>query len=347
MVFGLFSGATKTIAVMGATGLQGGAVVKAFKELNDDDITIRAITRDPTSEKALAIESMVDEIVQANGDDEDSMVKAFDGCYGAFIVSNFWEDLDVRHEMQTLRTIKEAAKKAGVKHVVLSTLDDSRHFVNEADNKNTWKVLDEELGMYVPHFDGKGEVGEEYAAELPATLLYTTLYYESFINYSMGPSRQNDSDPYAITFPMADKKLSMVAVEDIGKAACAILQDDSYIGKTVGVQSEALTCEDIAALFAKICGQPVQYNAVPTEVYASFGFPGADDLANMMRYYAENEEAFLSRRELGDLEEKMGGVVSLEDWITKNKDAFVLEETKPAAPKPAIVKDTGCNCAIM
>jgi len=316
----------KLIAVMGATGAQGGAVVQAFNNLSCDKFEIRAITRNPEKETAKALEVKVKEIIKADADDEESMVKAFEGCHGAFIVSNFWQDCDVQHEMESLRVCKEAAKKAGVKHVVLSVLDDTRTFVNNAKNKDTWKVLDEELGMYVPHFDGKGEVGEEYLGELPTTCLYTTFYYENFINFGMGPSRQADTDPYAITLPMSDKKLTLVKVEDIGKCACAIFQDESFIGKTVGVSSDTLTCEEIAAVFSEICGQKVIYNDVPVEVYAGFGFPGADDLANMFRCFVEYEEAFVESRTIPEsIMSKMGGVTKLKEWIVANKDSFVLD----------------------
>eukprot|EP00957_Ditylum_brightwellii_P210707 15365281-Ditylum_brightwellii.AAC.1 len=200
--------------------------------------------------------------------------------------------------MKTLYTCKEAAKKAGLKHVVLSGLEDTHKFVNNAENKATWKVLDEELVMYVPHIDGKGEVGEEYLAnaDLPVTLLYTSFYYKNFINFGMGPTHQADTDPYGITFPMSDKKLSMVLVEDIGKCTCAIFQHESFIGKTVGVASENLTCEEIALVFPKVCGQKVTYCAVPPEVYTSFGFPGAEELANMFCFFAENEEEHVEYR---------------------------------------------------
>jgi uncharacterized protein YbjT (DUF2867 family) len=317
---------TKTIAVMGATGSQGGAVVKAFHNLDNSNFKIRAITRNPDSEKAKAVESMVDEVVKADGDDVDSLVAAFQGCHGVYVVSNFWEDMDVRHEMKTIRTIKDALKIAKVKHVVLSTLPDTRNFVNEAENKDSWTVLDKELGMYTPHFDGKGEVELEYVAELPTTLMYTTFYMENFIAFGMGPSRQADTDPYSITFPMGDAKLAMVTVEDIGKCACAIFQDQSLIGKPVGVHSEALTCKEIAEVFTKVCGQPVQYNAVPTDVYAKFDFPGADDLANMFRFFAESEPIFIeSHTPPASIRSKMGGTSTFEGWLTANKTAFDLQ----------------------
>lgn len=251
------------------------------------------------------------------------MVKAFEGCYGAFILSNFWEDMDVKHEMKTLRTCKEAAKKAGLKHVVLSTLEDTRKFVNEQDNKDSWKVLTEDSKMYVPHFDGKGEVDIEYDAELPCTRLYTCAYMENFINFGWF-AKQGDSDAYGITFPMAaEKKLALVAIEDIGKCACAIFKDPSMIGKSVGVMSDALTGPEIAATFNKVTGKTVSYNPVPVEVYASFGFPGCEDLANMFRYYDENEAAFLKAREIPkSVLKDMGGVVNFEEYVTANKAAF-------------------------
>ncbi len=341
LVSALSGDSTKTIAVLGATGNQGGSVVKAFHALCDDNYEIRAITRDPESEKAKALAPFVNEVVKANGDDEDSMVKAFEGCYGAFVVTNWWEDMDTVHEMKTLRTIKAAAKKAGVKHVVLSSIEDTRSYVDKLENKDTWEVL-HEGGMYVPHFDGKGEIGVEYLAELPSTLVNIPFYMENFINFGMGPSRQAETDPYAITFPMGSAKMSMVAVEDIGKCICAVLQDKSYIGKSVGVQSDVMTCEDIAATFAKVCGQPVNYNAVPADVYASFGFPGAKELAIMFRFYEECAEDVIANRTPSDeLLEKMGSVVTLEDFITANKGSFVLEpmseKESEDEEKPAII----------
>lgn len=86
-----------------------------------------------------------------------------------------------------------------------------------------------------------------------------------------------------------------------------------------------MTCKEIAYTFSKVLGVPVVYNDVPTEVYASFGFPGADDLANMFRYEKEFQEEFLSNREMSsDFMEKMGGRESFEDWLTANKNAFKL-----------------------
>lgn len=352
LIESLTGGGKKTIAVMGATGAQGGSVVKAFNALGNDNFQLRAITRDPESEKAKAIEPLVHEVVKADGDDEESMVKAFEGCYGAFIVSNFWQDMDAKHEKETLLTCCAAAKKAGLKHVVLSTLEDTRETINASENKDTWKVLNDE-GMYVPHFDAKGEVTSAYD-EVPVTKLYTCAYMENFIYFGWGPTRQAENQPYGITFPMGDKKMALVSVEDIGKAACAIFQDTSLIGQSVGVMSDVVTGEEMAATFTKICGEKVNYNAVPTEVYASFGFPGCEDLANMFRYYVDYESDFLKSRTIPESVLKtMGGTVKFEDFVTANKDTWKLEpmsapETSPKAePKSTAVQGNADACCII
>lgn len=234
--------------------------------------------------------------------------------------------MNVVHEMETMRTCINAAKAAGVKHICLSSLDDCRILINKADNKDTWKVLgDESHGMYVPHFDGKGQVMNEFTdSGLPITNLLTTFYYENFIYFGMGPAKHGDG-PHAITFPMGDAKKAMVSVADIGKAACAILRDPSTIGKTMGVTSDVLTYKEVADIFSKVLGVPVIYNSVPTDVYASFGFPGADDLANMFRYEKEFEEQVLACREMDpSFVQKMGGRQSFEEWLTANKGSFIL-----------------------
>ena len=316
----------KVIAVVGATGLQGGATVRAFyslKEKGNDEYIIRAVTRYPESEKAKVIEPLVDEVVEADLNDEESLVKAFDGCYGAFIVTNYWETMDVEKETEQLRNAKEATKKAGLAHVVISTLEDTREFVNNSDSKDSWTTPHE--GMYVPHFDGKGKFAQECLDEgIPATYLYTTCYFENFIT-ALKPSRQSDKGPFALTIPMSDSKLVMVAVADIGKMACAILQDPNLIGKKVGVSSESMTVKEIADCFTKVTGKEVVYNKIPWNIFASFGFPGADDLANMFRFYDENAEGCLSSLEVSeDMKKKMGGVYSFEEWLTENKASLTL-----------------------
>lgn len=90
--------------------------------------------------------------------------------------------------------------------------------------------------------------------------------------------------------------------------------------------SDALTGEEMAAAFSKLNdGKTVKYNAVPVDVYASFGFPGADELANMFRFYTDNEEAFLKSRDIPpSVKKTMVGTVSFEDFLNANKEKFTL-----------------------
>jgi hypothetical protein len=203
---------------------------------------------------------------------------------------------------------------------------DCREFVNAANNKDTWKVLLENDGFnsVVPHFDGKGAAAKDFATAVPTTRFETTFYYENFINFGMGPTKHAPDHPYAITFPMKDAKMAMISVRDIGKAVIALFKDSNTINTTVPVTSENLTCKEIADIFTKVCGYEVIYNDVPVDVFAGFGFPGADDLANMFRYFEENEEQFVGDRNIEKMEALMGEPTNkLEDWVTENKEAFV------------------------
>ena len=322
---------SKVIAILGATGKQGCAVIKAFHSLCGDpsQYKLRAITRDANSRRSQSLMSsgLVDEIFQADVTQEKSLLRAFEGCYGAFVVSdNKLETGYAAKEMAALRNVKRALLRSpSIEHVVFSTSTDTRPYISKAETVNSWKILDEKSRMFVPHMDGKSEIGLEFIAELPTTLLLTSFYTDNFIHFGMGPSRTDKDSPYGITFPMANEKLVMVTVEDIGKCACAIFQEGkSYIGKHIGVSSDVLTGNEIAEIFTKVCGQKVQYNNVPTDVYATF-FPGAQDLANMFRFYVEFADIYVKSRTIPKkLLNRMGGVTSLEEYLIKNKNFFNL-----------------------
>lgn len=265
---------------MGATGNQGGAVVEALLKVSDK-FDIRAITRTPDSEKAKALAAKGIEVVKADADDEDAMTKAFSGAYGAFLVTNFWSDMNMQHEIDQTKTLQKAVIAADVKHAVLSTLEDTRPVINESADVDTWRVVEEDMQSYVPHFDGKGQASKEFlASSAPTTLLYTTFYYDNFITYGMGPQKHGEDQPYAITFPTGDSSFVMDSFQDIGESASAIFQDPSLIGTHQGVASSCHSGQEIADAFSKVLGVPVVFNAVDTATYASFGFPGAAELAS-------------------------------------------------------------------
>jgi uncharacterized protein YbjT (DUF2867 family) len=270
----------KIIAIVGATGAQGGGLARAILNDPNGGFAARALTRDVHSEKAQALAKAGAEVVAADVDDPASLRRAFECAHGAFCVTFFWAHSSAEKEVAEAKAMAEAAKQTGVSHVIWSTLEDTRKWVPLDDNR-----MPTLAGKYkVPHFDGKGEGNQHFiVAGVPTTLLLTSFYWDNFIYFGMGPKKGPDGR-LALTLPMGDKKLPGMAAEDIGKCALGIFRKGGeFIGKTVGIAGEHLTGEQRAAAFSRALGQEVRYNAVTPEVYRSFGFPGADDLGNMFQ----------------------------------------------------------------
>jgi len=307
----------KVIAVIGSTGLQGGGLVRAIAADPSGEFAARAVTRDPSSEKAQALDGLAAEVVQADLDDRASLERAFAGAYGVFGVTNFWEHFSPDKEIEQARNIAEAAKAAGVTHVVWSTLEDMRQWVPIEDDR--MPTLNEK--WTVPHYDGKGEADKEFTARgLPVTLLQTSFYWDNMINFGMGPQRAEDGS-LAITFPIGDTRLPGMASEDIGKAALGIFKaGDEYIGKTVAIAGEHATGAEMAAALSDALGESVAYNAVSADAYRGFGFPGAEDLGNMFQVTSEFESEYAGKRDLGLTRKLNPELKDFRGWLAENKD---------------------------
>ena len=285
----------RAIAVVGATGAQGGGLVRAILDDPSGGFAARAIARNVTSDKARELAQLGAELVAADVDDEASLRKAFEGAHGAYCVTFFWAHFSPEKEMAEARNMARAAKAAGVRHVIWSTLEDTRQWVPLSDNR-----MPTLLGKYkVPHFDAKGESNKVFTdLGVPTTLLLTSFYWDNLIHFGMGPKKGPDGK-LAFTLPMGDKKLPGIAAEDIGKCAYGIFKKGrEFIGKTVGVAGEHLTGAQMAAALSKALDQEVRYNAVTPEAYRGFGFPGAEDLGNMFQFKRDFEEYFCGARNL-------------------------------------------------
>ncbi|MFC1509840.1 NmrA/HSCARG family protein, partial [Candidatus Omnitrophota bacterium] len=229
----------KIIAVVGATGAQGSGVVRAIMNDRNSEFTARALTRNIQSEKARALADLGAEVVAADLDNEESVNEAFKGAYGAYCVTFFWEHFSPDKEMAHARTMAQAAKENGLKHVIWSTLEDTRKWIPLNDSRMP-TLMDK---YKVPHFDSKGQANQVFAG-LPTTYLLTSFYWDNFIHFGMGPKKGPDGT-LALTLPMSDKKLPGIAVDDIGKCAYGIFKKGSkYIGKTVGIAGGHLTGSD-------------------------------------------------------------------------------------------------------
>jgi uncharacterized protein YbjT (DUF2867 family) len=276
---------------------------------------VRALTRHPDADKARALADAGAEVVAADLDDEASLVRAFEGAYGAFCVTNFWEHFQPERELTQAKAMANAAKKAGVRHVIWSTLEDTRRRVPLDDNR-----MPTLMGKYkVPHFDAKGEADHYFKdLGLPATLLLTSFYWDNMIGFGSGPAKGPDGR-YAITFPLGDKALPGIAVEDIGRCAYAIFKrGQEFIGRTVGIAGEHLTGTQMAEQLSKALGTPVGYNAISPDAYRSLGFPGADDLGNMFQYKRDFSDEFRGARDPAFARSLYPGLQDFKTWLAAN-----------------------------
>jgi uncharacterized protein YbjT (DUF2867 family) len=310
----------KIIAVVGATGSQGGGLARAILADPNGGFAVRAITRDTNKDNAKALASQGAEIVSANLDDVESLKKAFAGAHGVYAVTNFWEHFSGEKEKAQAKNIADAARAAGVKHVIWSTLEDTRKLMDASDKR--MPMLQEKYR--VPHFDAKAEA-DAYFAGLPVTYLVTSFYWDNLYMFGLAP-KKDDTGVYNWTFPMANSKLAGIAVEDIGKVAYGIFKAGSqYIGKTVGITGENLTINEMGEKLSTGLGiGPVKYNAVEANTYRSFGFPGADEMGNMFQVYCEFEKQVCGARSADVARQLNPQLQTFDQWLAKNKSRIPL-----------------------
>jgi uncharacterized protein YbjT (DUF2867 family) len=311
----------KTIAVVGATGAQGGGLVRAILADPGGGFAARALTRDPDGAKARELGKLGAEVVAANVDDVDSLKKAFAGAHGAFCVTFFWDHLSPDRELAQARAMAQAAKSAGVKHVIWSTLEDTRKWVRLDDPR-----MPTLQGRYkVPHFDAKGEANAIFSQlGVPTTFLNTSFYWDNLIHFGMGPKKGPDGK-LTFVLPMGDKKLPGIAAEDIGRCAYGIFKrGPELVGKAVGIAGEHLTGAQMAAELSQALGQKVVHGDVTPEAYRAFGFPGADDLGNMFQFNAEFEKDFCRARDLVFSRSLNPQLQTFAQWLASNRDRIPL-----------------------
>jgi uncharacterized protein YbjT (DUF2867 family) len=282
------------IAVVGATGRQGGGLVRAILADPEGPFTVRALTRNADSGKARELASQGVEVVEADLDDEASVRKAFDGAYGAFVVTNFWvqrtpeeEKARTRAEMELAQAAAaaRAAKHAGLQHVVWSTLEDTR-----------------------PHFERLG-------SDVPT---------EALLDGGQGPHRDENGE-LVLTMPMAGNKMALIAAEDIGRTALGVFRrGDDFIGKTVSIAGAHVTGEELAAKLTAVLGEKVVYRPLTHDEVRASGQPGALEVANMFQFYSDASEYFTGVRDLDLVHELNPDLQSLDSWLNEHKSEIPL-----------------------
>ncbi|HEY6900993.1 MAG TPA: NmrA/HSCARG family protein [Puia sp.] len=303
---------SQTILVFGATGAQGSSV--AYRLLNNRCFTVRCITRNPNSDKALALAAAGAQIVEGDLDDKASLLSAMEGCYGVFGVTNFWEHFE--KEFQQGKNLIDAARESGITHFIYSSLPSYSELSSGQ--------------LPVPHCDIKAAL-ENYtrSLKLPATFIHVPFYYENFFTF-FPPQKGSDGNFY-FGFPQGNTPLAMATPEDLGPIVALIFSCPAlYIGRTVGVVGEDRTCKEYAAIMSRVLGVTVRYRHIQRDIFAGFNFPGAEELANMF----EVQRLYIPRRSQ-HLMESYGmnpGMQSFESWLTRNKTQFLelLNQTEYA-----------------
>jgi uncharacterized protein YbjT (DUF2867 family) len=309
----------KIIAVVGGTGSQGGGLARAILDDPSKEFVARVLTRNPDSDAAKALAARGAEIVKADLDDQASVEKAFEGAYGAYVVTAFWEYFSPEREKAHAKAAAEAAKRASVQHVVWSTLPDTRLYVPLEDDRIP--TLDGEYK--VPHFDAKGEADKYFVeAGVPTTFLSTTFYFEAFVT-NFKPARGEDG-VLALTLPMADKVLPGVASEDIGRTAFGIFKrGKELVGETVNLSGENLTGEQFAEKFSKALGEQVAYRPISPEDIRASGAPAADEFANTFLYFIEAEPVFAAARNPEYIRTTLNPALQdFDTWLAGHRDEF-------------------------
>jgi len=301
--------------VVGATGAQGGGLARAILSDRAGGFSVRALTRDTNSLKVQALAKAGAEIIAADLNDNESVKRAFDGAYGAYCVTFFWDHFSVETELAHASKMAKAAKEMGTQHVIWSTLEDTRRWIPLSD-----KRMPTLMGRYkVPHLDAKGEADRFFTElGLPVTFLLTSFYWDNFIHFGMGPKKSPEGD-LILTLPLRDKKLAGIAAEDIGKCAYGIFKrGKDLIGKTVGIAGEHLTGVQIAAEMSRAFGREVRFQDISPDEYRKMGFPGAEDLGNMFQFYHDFEQVFCGAREPGFSRSLNPDLQNFRAWLSQN-----------------------------
>ncbi|EJD00672.1 NmrA-domain-containing protein [Fomitiporia mediterranea MF3/22] len=261
------------IAVVGATGAQGGSVVQYL--LNDPDHTfrVRALTRNVDSPKAKALAESAVEVVKADLNDVNSLKKAFEGVYGVFGVTNFWEVFSGEKETQHGKALVDAAVAAGVKHFV-------------------WSTLDHTSDPSVPHWDSKAAV-DDYLKQtnLPRTSLYTAFYYENLLTFPNLNIEKDDAGKLVADWPVfwTDGPIGGYSAAETGAYVLeALKKPKEWIGKDLRVVSDVFTPRQFITAVSEVTGQEIAIREYDREKFNESRAYSEELWANMEYFYKHN-----------------------------------------------------------
>uniref|UniRef100_G1P5J5 NmrA-like family domain-containing protein 1 n=1 Tax=Myotis lucifugus TaxID=59463 RepID=G1P5J5_MYOLU len=296
-----------------AAGSQGGSVARAL--LESKKFAVRAVTRNVTQPKALVLQELGAEVVKGDLNDKASVEAALQDAYGVFLVTNYWEHHSKEEEVSQRKQWKErkkrgklvadVTKRLGVKHVVFSGLENVKRLTGGK--------------LVVEHFDRKGEVEEYFwSIGVPMTSIHLAAYFENFLTL-WKPKKASDGDYYTVALPMGDIPMDGISVADIGAVVSRIFDSpEEFLGKAMGLSAEALTVQQYADVLSKILGKDIRDAKITLEAYEKLGFPGAEEMANMFRFYQMKPA-----RDVKLTHRLNPEVKSFSQFVSENKEALM------------------------
>jgi uncharacterized protein YbjT (DUF2867 family) len=276
----------KLIAVIGATGQQGGGVLRALKA--SGQFEVRALTRDPGKHRALA-----DEAVLADMDRPETLGPAFAGAHGVFLVTNFWEP--GTDELEQATAAIRAAKAAGVRHFIWSTLPDV-----EAISRGK---------LHVPHFTGKAKIDRivTEAAFANHTFVIAPMYYQSLVS-ALAPQKQADGSlGWALPIDPTVRGIHMGDISELGNIVAGAFAhpDQAGHGEHLPLVGDFMSFNDIVVTLNRQ-GHRFSFKQVPNEPFAT-SFPGAAEIAATLAYFEAHTYLGVDSRDQIALANKIAG----------------------------------------
>jgi len=303
------------IAVTGATGAQGGSVVQFL--LKDGGFHVRALTRKVDSDAAKELKEKGVEVVKADFNDVKSLEDAFKGAHGVFALTNYWDPSVFNEEKEFVqgKLLVDAAKKAGVKHFVYSTLE-------------LWN------DPPVEHFNAKYRINKYLIdSGLPRTSVYTDFYFENFTNPAMSvfAFKKNPALPgtYLAEWPLlwSDGLIPGYAVADTGAYVLAAFKDPGrWIGKDIKILTEIFTPRQLVALVEELSGKKIELKEISYESFGESknGGPFAAELyANMEAFYKTNATMGRTEQEIQEAKKIYPEETTLREFVKANVDKLL------------------------
>src|SRR6266436_3134105 len=251
------------IAVIGATGQQGGGVLRALQARGQ--FKVRALTRNPEKHSEVA-----EEVVEADLDKPETLKAAFEGAHGVFLVTNFYGGAD---ELKQATAAIRAAKDAGVRHLIWSTLPNVEAISGGKFN--------------VPHFTGKAKIDQvvKDGGFENYTFVIAPFYYQNLAG-AIGAHKQADgSMGWALPLDPTLRVIHMGDINELGNIVAGAFAhpDEAGNGQYLPLVGDFMSFNEIIETLYRQ-GHKISYNRVPKEVFAGF-FPGAAEIAEMFSYW--------------------------------------------------------------